>query len=299
MSLTFKDSRNAIAIAKIRESQRVIYLLPDSDVFQEIPKSNIHSTNYKCPYCKKVMASKGTLIYHLSHEGVCPKKSSITMDTKPSITLKPEEQLIKIPLPIEEHEIILITGPPKCGKTYWINEQVKMYHAMYDNFRVFLFTRHEQDETLKNDMSNYIHIPITDDIIKDPFKLEDFTNSLVIFDDIESSEFPKATAKAYALLDDLCKNGRHHRTAVMFCNQECRMGKKTKPILSTVTSYVIFPKACERYQTHNLLKEHMGMFSAYIDKLLSMPTRWMILSRMHPQYVMYEGGVFMMNKEIY
>ena len=299
MSLTYKDTKNAIPIAKIRESAKMIYLLPDSDVFQEIPKTNIHSCTYKCPYCKLELKAKTTLIYHLSHEGVCPKKTKIIMDTKPSILLPLGGQLRKIPLSIQEHEIILITGPPKCGKTYWINDQVKLYRAMYDKFKVFLFTRHEHDETLEKDKSNYIHIPITDDMVSDPFKIEDFSNSLVIFDDIESSEYPKATSKAYALLDDLCKNGRHYNTIVMFCNQECRMGKKTKPILSTVTSYVIFPKACEQYQTKNLLKEHMGMTSSQIDKVLSLKSRWAMLSRQAPQYIMYEGGVYMLNKDIY
>jgi hypothetical protein len=298
MSLTYKASKNAEPIAKVKDSSVIIYLLPDSDVFQEIPKKNLRSCTFKCPYCKKVLRSKGTLIYHLSQEGVCPKKTKIAMDTKPSIILT-WEQLVKLPLPLERHEIIFVTGPPRCGKTYWVNEQVKIYKALYPNLRIFLFTRHTHDDTLTDDMKNYIHVPITDALIDDPFKLEDFQDSLVIFDDIESSEFPKATFKTYALLDDLCKNGGHYNNAIMFLNQECRMGKKTKALLSSLTSYVIFPKASERYQTENLLREHMGMNKSQIEKIMTLNSRWSVLSRMVPQYVMYEHGIYMLNKDIY
>jgi hypothetical protein len=208
------------------------------------------------------------------------------------------EFLEKLPLPIEEHEVIFATGPPKCGKSYWVNEYVKAFKFMIGS-PVYRISRVEHDETLEKNKKNYIHIPVTDEMVKDPFKLEDFSNSLVIFDDIESSEFPKATKKCYDLLGDMCKNGRHHKIAVIFCNQESRMGLKTKPILSTVTTLVIFPQNASLYQTERLLKEHVGMSKIQVNDALHLNSRWMVISKASPQYVLYEHGVYLLGKELY
>jgi hypothetical protein len=157
----------------------------------------------------------------------------------------------------------------------------------------------EHDETLRQTNELYLNVPVDDELVKSPLKLEEFHDSLVIFDDIESSEFPKATKMAYNLLDDMCKNGRHHRISVIFCNQECRMGTKTKPILSTVTTLIIFPKNCSLYQTEKLLKDHVGMSKMQIKDALKLNTRWEVISKACPQYIMHEHGCYLLGKELY
>lgn len=291
MSFTYKDSINAIPIAKIKGNNRLVFLLPNSQVFEKIDRTN---KKIKCPYCKKYLSSKQKLQYHLT---IC-KKKNITTDTKPKIELNSFEFMEKLPLPLEEHEVIFCTGPPKCGKTFWVNEYVKMFKHVF-KLPVYRLSRVEKDETLKDNNDMYLNVAINNDLVTDPLKLEDFADSLVVFDDIESSEFPKATQKAYNLLDDMCKNGRHHRIAVIFCNQECRMANKTKAILSTVTSLVIFPQNCSLYQTEKLLKDHVGMSKQQIKDALNLNTRWEVISKASPQYIMHEHGVYQLGKELY
>ena len=291
MSLTYKDSTNAIPIAKIKGSGKVIYILENSTVFEKI---TTYDKKVKCPYCKKELSTKQKLAYHLT---ICNQRTH-NIDVKPKIQLNMFEFIEKLPLPLEEHEVIFCTGPPKCGKTYWVNEYVKMFIHIY-KLPVFRISRVNKDETLKKEEKNYLNIPIDNELVTNPFKLEDFANSLVIFDDIESSEFPKATKNAYNLLDDMCKNGRHHRIAVIFCNQESRMGTKTKAILSTVTTLVIFPKNASLYQTERLLKDHVGMSKTQIKDALNLNTRWEVISKASPQYIMHEHGIYMLGKELY
>lgn len=294
MSLTFMDSKSAIPIAKIRGDGKIIFLLPDSDVFQKIPSRNINQYTYKCPYCKVTLKSKQTLIHHVTHS--CEKKNSVVMHTKTKITAEPGDEVYKLPL--EKHEIIMVTGNPGCGKSYWVNEFVKSYIKLFERI-VFLITRLEKDETLAKNEHNYVKIDVDNSVITDPFKLNDFEDSLVIFDDIESSECPKATQLMYNLMDDISKNGRHHNISVIFCNQECRMGKKTKPILSMLTGLVIFPQNCSTYQTEKLLKEQIGLGKDEINTILHLPSRWVYLNRSCPQYVLHQHGAYMLGKEIY
>lgn len=291
MSLTYKDSKNAIPIAKNTFDGRIIFLLPESTVFKPLYG---YKPPYKCPHCKKEVSTKTSLANHLK---ICPKQNQ-TIDVKPRIILKEYEFMQKLPLPLEEHEVIFATGPPKCGKSHWTNEYVKMFKCMYD-LPVFRISRVDHDETLEKDADNYIHIPVSDAIVKDPFKLEDFSNSLVVFDDIESSECPKATQFCYNLLSDICKNGRHHKISLIFCNQESRMGMKTKAILSTVTSLVIFPKNASLYQTERLLKDHVGMSKKQISETLNLNTRWCVINKACPQYIIHEHGIYLLGKELY
>lgn len=294
MSLTYKGSKNAIPIAKIRETSKLIYLLPDSDVFQEIPTRNVNAKTFKCPYCKETFTTKTSLIHHVSHS--CEKKKTIYMDTKAVIRLEVDERLT--PLPQNEHEMLFITGAPNCGKTYFLNEYVKAYKKIFER-EVFLFTCVEVDDTLAKDEELYIRVPIDDNLLEEPLKLEDLSNSLCVFDDIESSEYPKATNYAYSLLSQLCKAGRHNNISVAFINQECRMGKKTKAILTMLTRLVIFPQSASFYQTSKLLADYIGISKGQIIDILKMKSRWVVINRSTPQYVLYEGGAYMMGKEIF
>lgn len=298
MSLTFKDSKNAIPIAKIKGSDKIVYILDESNVFPDISAKNSRAKTFKCPYCKKEIKNKGDFIYHVTHDGTCPKKNKIAMDTKPAINLSPLEFMQPLPLPLEEHNVMMVTGVPKCGKSYWVNEYVKAFKQMY-NRPVFRISRVEHDATLNKDMDKYINIPVTNDLVEDPIKMEDLSESLVVFDDIESSEFKKATDKVYALMDDIAKAGRHHKIDCLFVNQESRMAKKTKVILSCLTHIVIFPKSGSVYQYSRLLNEQLGLSKNETNKILDLNSRWVMISRAKPMYVLHEHGAYMIGKEIF
>ena len=77
------------------------------------------------------------------------------------------------------------------------------------------------------------------------------------------------------------------------------MGKKTKPLLTNVSHVVVYPSSCSLYQTERLLKEHIGMSQSEISDVLKLNSRWVMIQRARPQYVMYEHGIFMVGKQIY
>lgn len=296
MSFTFKQSKNAIPIAKIRDSDKILYILNNSDVFMELPKKNVNSHTYKCPWCKVTIASKQGFIYHV--EKSCEKKKSVVMDTKPVIELPKLDEFIIIPQPLEEHNVIMVTGKPKCGKSYWVNEYVKAFKTINPTSDVYRITTVDKDMTIINDEDKYTTIPIQV-LEKNELSKETFENSLTIFDDIESARFKKGTDRAYALLGDLSKAGRHIKCDVIFANQESRMGVKSKKILSCLTHLVIFPRGCSVYQYSRLLKEHVGLSKNEISKILNLDSRWIMIAIQTPQYVIHQHGAYIIGKDIY
>lgn len=300
MSLTINKSINLseknIPVAKLMDENKIIFLLPDSDEYQQIPSRNLNKCTYTCPYCKKIFTSKTVLIGHLTN--YCQKKKIIIMQSKALINAEEGDRIVKLPLSPLDHEVIVVTGMPKCGKTFWINEYVNAYIQLYKN-TVFLITRNKNDDTISKDINKYIVINVDDEMLKDLPQIQDFANSLVIFDDIESSSSSKCTEKMYSLMSDIAKNGRHYNITLIFSNQECRMGVKTKPILACTTGFVIFPKNCALYQMRLLLKEHMGYTKKEIEMVLDINSRWVYLNRSSPQYVISDKSIFMMGKQLY
>ena len=292
MSFSFKNKKGAIPVAKIKGLNKIIYLYPEDKTYNEVPEVNVDAYTYTCPYCKKIFNSKRSLIYHVSK--ICPVKEK-TMQMFPSI--RTQGELLQ-KLPLNEHEIIFVTGPPNSGKTWWVNDYGKAYKTLFGG-NIYLITTHEHDKTLSKNEDMYINIAVTDELLKEPFELPDFHDSLVIFDDIETSKYPKATKYIFNLLDDICKNGRHHNINCIFVNQECRMAKLTKRILSMFTGLVVFPSSGETYQITKLLQEYCGMSKARINKIMALNTRWVYFSRTRPQYIMAETSCFILGKEIY
>ena len=290
MSLSFKDTKNATPIAKIVNTAKIIYLMIASTLFAPIPKGKIGE--FICPYCKKKFKAKHNMTYHVGND-ICGKKR-FHNDYWNEYICKEGEQLEILPL--DGHEMIFCSGPPNCGKSYWINEYVKKYKSIFKDRHVILFTRLDDDKSLKESM--YLRITIHPDILADKFEIDDFENSLVIFDDIESSKYPKVTKYLYELMDDLCKNGRHHNISVIFANQECRMGTKTKNLLTNMTMSVIFPWCCSPYQYTRLIHDHIGLTTAQMNKIFGLKSRWVAISRCAPNYAVYQNGVYLIKSTV-
>lgn len=287
MSLTYKSDKNNIPVAIVKGTDRIIYLNKPPDEAQNESKKCDHSATI-CKQCGKKLKSKQAYTYHITHKCPPQKKSEGVRSIE-------EDGLMK--LPIAGHEILFVSGPPKAGKSYFCNDYAKYYRALNPNNRIILFTIHDTDETLDNDI--YIKLVLNPSMLDDKFKLEDFKNSLVIFDDIESSEYPKVTKylldEKKGLINSMIKNGRHHNIDVMFVNHDLRGGMKTKSILSNMTSLVIYPSAGTKYHINLCLKAHVGISNAQVKKILTLPSRWICISLTTPQYVTHQGGIYMLD----
>lgn len=292
MALSYRERKNGIPIAKVKDSNKIIYLFPESKVFSEIPSKNVKESTYKCPYCKMKITTKQNYTHHIKF--VCKKKKQ---HTEMFTNIIVDENVTKLPQVDEgDHEILFVTGPPKSGKSYFINEQVKIYKKLNPDNDVILFTRLTSDDTL--DEGLYTRVVISPEMLKNPYKLEELANSLLIFDDIETSEYKKVSDYIFSLLNDVIKNGRHEHISVIVSNQETCMGAKTKTILANMSGLVIFPRSGSVYSMTRVLKVYMGLSPYQINRVLNLPSRWVYLNRQYPQHVIYEHGVYMTKSDI-
>lgn len=282
-TISTSDSPDATPIAKIEKTGTIIFLNENT----EKPKKAIKLQHHRiqCPYCQEVMKTSEGYLYHLKNDcNICSRK-------KKSDLMYTNDNEIS-PIPLEMHNIIFLSGPPRSGKTYWVNQYATAFKKIFSR-EVYYFTRNKSDESLNEDIYNKI---LTSEI-EHPYTMDELANSLCIFDDIEDSQHPKVTKYLYTLLDDIIKNGRHAGRAgisVIFCNQETTMYRRTKTILSQMTEFVFFPNYTSKCNANYVLEKYLGLHPDQVSYIYTLPSRWIDVRRIAPQYVLSQHNVYLL-----
>lgn len=240
------------------------------------------NTGEKC--CKK--CSQSCLLKK------CCKKCLRLEQTRTSISV--QGQISQTPNP-NTREIIYVAGPSGSGKSTYIANYAKNYKLMFPKNDIFLFSRKNEDDVL--DEIGLNRIIIDESLIEYPIVTEDLSNSLVIFDDIDTISDPKIKQAVYKIKDDICEIGRSMN---IYCAVVSHLingndRKTTRVILNELHTFTFFPSSGSAYQIKYALKNYFGLDNKQIDKLLKIPSRWITLSKIYPQYCMYEHGVFMLS----
>lgn len=279
-TITTVDSPDSTPIAKVASINKIIYLKETSDK----PKKPINlKSKYVCPYCKTELAKTESYLYHIKNNCVAQQTrvADISYQTDYEIS----------PIPLEMHNIIFVSGPPRSGKTYWVNMYATAYKKIFER-DIFYFTRNKSDDSL----NEKVYTKILTSEIERPIQMDDIENSLCIFDDIEDSQHPLVTKYLYTLLDDITKNGRHAGKAgisVIFCNQETTMYRRTKTILSQMTEFVFFPNYTSKHSATYVLEQYLGLDQQAISYIYTLPSRWVSVRRIAPQYIISQHNIFL------
>jgi len=216
-----------------------------------------------------------------------------------------------MPLPKETREVTYIAGSQGSGKSYVVASYIRYWLKLYKHKPVYVISRLDRDETFETcfgDLEKKIQrLKPSIDWLADKFKLEEFADSLVVFDDIESSswsdhEDPKESSKEnkmiqqylYDLATDISQNGRHHKIQLVITNHNLYDGTKTSRILCDCNNYVIFPGTSGDHHLTYFLQNYVGLSKPQQQKIKTLQSRWVLISKNYPKYVMYAHGVFML-----
>ncbi len=177
-------------------------------------------------------------------------------------------------------------GPSGSGKSTVEAKWVKQYQRMNPDNKVFLFKRDEEFDPA------YFGLNV-EDPINPKTDLNELRNSMLIFDDIAEIQDEQEREDTKHLLKDALKNGRKKNISVACSNHLLYDGNKTKDMLYQCDKLIVFPGS-SNYMIENLCKRFVGMGKKAIDKLLRLPSRWVMISKKYPQYVVYENGAYIL-----
>lgn len=207
------------------------------------------------------------------------------------LELPKEQKFQQIPDKHTERQIMYITGASGSGKSTYIAKYCKQYKKVFPDNEIYVFSALTEDESL--DACEPKRIIIDDRMISDPLTVNDFRDSMVIFDDIDVISNKKHRDAVYNLLNALLETGRHTKTSVFISNHLPTAGKDTRRVLNEAHSVIWFPHSGSGVGMKRLLCDYLGLDKDINKKLRKMKTRWACLYKQYPQILMTEQNIWL------
>jgi hypothetical protein len=195
-------------------------------------------------------------------------------------------------------ERILICGQSGSGKSTIASNWIKDYLSIKDK-DVFLLSRVEEDKPLDEikllqrvDLKQFSVSP--EEFALNGLDTEEFKNSIVILDDIDTITDKKIFNNVIALRDDMLETGRHNDITMLCITHVLFQNKNSKKPLNEATGVVLFPRSGSKYHIRRYLKEYCGLEEKQIARIMNLNSRYFYISRTYPNYVVSEREVFLL-----
>jgi hypothetical protein len=210
------------------------------------------------------------------------------------------------PLPIKRgdqyRECLYIFGPTGSGKSYYAMTYSNLWLKMFTKPGniIYRFSRVKEDKSFSRIDKKFIkNVTIDERMITEPITPEQLHGSLTIFDDIDTlpDTDPKDKAIKNSVLklrEDLLQTGRHESVYVINTSHLGMNWKGTRSSINEATSVTFFPSSGTTGGINKFLKTYAGLMRHQIEKIMSLPSRWVTLYMNSPRYVLYECGAYLL-----
>lgn len=177
---------------------------------------------------------------------------------------------------------IYYAGMPGSGKTFALAEFVVLFKKMKPNYRIYLLSQKPNDKLL----DKLIHKRIPLDSLPDAnFEAEDFKESLLIADDVDTISDKIVEKATFDLIDKCLEVGRSLDTFMCLTMHLPANNKQTRRILNSSTHYVYFKNSSSHGNSY-VLENYYGFDKKEIQKLSKLSGRSVTIIRDVPQLVM-------------
>ena len=193
-----------------------------------------------------------------------------------------------------ERSILYITGQSGSGKSYYTKDYAQTYQKMYPKNEVYLISA-VQDVSTIDKIKKLRKI----DIFKPVFlevdvPLEEFKDSLVIFDDVDSISNKTLKKKVWQIMSDILTMGRHYNISAIITYHVATAGNETKLILNESQSITIFPSASGGRTLRYLLDQYLGLDKKQIERIKKLDSRYCTIVKSYPKVVLHEKGAYIL-----
>lgn len=189
---------------------------------------------------------------------------------------------------------IFCAGGTLCGKSFMAGKLAKDYQKTFPKNKVCLFSWVDKDKAY--DKIKDLHkIRIDDSILEEPIELDELHDSVCIFDDIQHFSDKHILMELERLQNSSVNAGRHKNIDVIIARQNLLDGHKTKTLLNSCFQVIAYPHSAGRFQFGEWLRRHMALEKPMIQRILNLPSRWVLINRSTPPYCLHEKGCFLLS----
>lgn len=215
--------------------------------------------------------------------------TEINNDVKTQFSITPRFDMV---------ERILICGQSGSGKSTIASNWIQDYLSVKEK-DVFLLSRVEEDKPLDDikllqrvDLKQFSVSP--EEFALNGLDTEEFKNSIVILDDIDTIADKKVLNNVIALRDDMLETGRHNDITMLCITHVLFQNKNSKKPLNEATGVILFPRSGSKYHIRRYLKEYCGLEEKQITHIMNLNSRYFYISRTYPNYVVSEREIFLL-----
>ena len=133
---------------------------------------------------------------------------------------------------------------------------LELYAKKFKSRPIYLFSSLPSDESL--DKIKPKRIKLDDSLHTDPIKVQEFKESVCIFDDIDVISDKKIREAVYNILNQILEIGRHFKIHCIVTNHLPTNGKDTRRILNEAHTVTYFPHSAGG-KIKYLLEEYVGL----------------------------------------
>ena len=192
----------------------------------------------------------------------------------------------------KEREILYITGPSGSGKSTYTRKYLEQYKKKYKNREIYLFSSLPSDESL--DKIKPKRIKLDESMYTDPIKVDELSESICIFDDIDVISEKKVREAVYDVLNQVLEIGRHYKIHCVVTNHLPTNGKDTRRILNEAHTVTYFPRSAGG-KIKYMLEEYVGLDKKQIAYTKKQNSSWATIYKNYPQCCVAEHEIGLLN----
>lgn len=191
------------------------------------------------------------------------------------------------PIPdMETRSVTYICGPSGSGKSVMSSKVIKNYIRMFPKNDVYIFSQKDKDPAL-DDLG--IRVKLDEDLVNNPINVtEEMKDCLVIFDDTDTIPNKKISDAVNNIKLQILELGRQNNIYCIITSHLLNPNDKKsgRVILNEFTELIFFPLSGGTHQISYCLTKYLGFKQNKIDELLDTSSRWVLVSKSYPQYIL-------------
>lgn len=223
-------------------------------------------------------------------------KSEMTIDDGTIQVLPPPEYKVDKDYPKETGRIF-VAGPTGSGKSTWVTSYTKEIIKQRRCKHVYIFSNLTEDPVLDSIIPKPKRIKLDENILDPPIALKELKDSVLIFDDIDAIKDDKIRKAVQKLRDEANAEGRHFNIWTLSTAHNLLGYGVTRGMLSDCSNIVFFPRAGGDYYIKQFLSKYCGCGKSEIDKIMTLPSRWVCIKKTYPMMCFYQSGIMLMGHE--
>ena len=183
----------------------------------------------------------------------------------------------------------------KILKSYFTKKYCREFARIFPKRPIYMISSIDKDTSV-DDIKNLKRIKIkTPEFLDEEFVIDDFKDSLIIFDDTDCVTDKKLRTKINGILGMILETGRHTNTYCIYTSHLATAGNDTKRILNESHSITFFPKNMGNRMMKYLCEGYLGLDKKEIEYLKKIQSRSVTVMKTYPKVILGDKDIFLLS----